>query len=103
MIFQNRLFRREFSAARLVAVATPAGVEAAHAAAPSTAAAEMAPCAAAAIAATTAVAASSPASSPASSHAIKLAIAGIATSHFPVCAAAHCAASVAADPLLPPS
>ncbi len=49
------------SAARSVAVAAPAGVQAAHTAAPSTAAAEVAPGAAAAIAATSTVAASSPA------------------------------------------
>ncbi len=44
---QNLMFRRVFST-RLVTVSTPAGAEAAHAAAPSAAAAEIAPCAAAA-------------------------------------------------------
>jgi hypothetical protein len=90
-----------FLATRLVAVAAPAGIEAAHAAASSTPAAEMAPCAAAAtaIAATTVVAASSPTATAAvilRPSAARLAVAGVATSHFPVRAPARCAASVAA-------
>ncbi len=102
MIFQNRLFCRELSTARLVAVASPADVVAARTGAPSTAAAELAPCAAAAtVTATTAVTAGSPATSAAVillSSATKLAVSGVAASHSPVRAAARCAASVAAGP-----
>ena len=99
MIFQNRLFCREFSAARLVAVAaSSAGVEAAHTAAPS---AEVAPGAAAAAAATAATAAGSSAAAASvvrQPSATILAVAGIATSHFPIRAADRCAASVTAGP-----
>ncbi len=86
------------SAARLVAIAASAGVEAAHTAAPS---AEMAPGAATAVAATTAITAGSPATAASvvrQPSATILAVTGIAASHFPVRAAARCAASVTAGP-----